>query len=321
MSTYPASHSVVDVAATRHSTAYDEILRPPHQTQLLLAIADDDVADAAIRVTAVLAESRNASPAVLQVVDPSPYAPPPTVPTIIEWAEALIGPSVGEERRQAISTRVERVCGQRMPWPVVSRLGGPTACIADEAHKRHSEFLVLGLHHHRKIDQLLGEETTVHVLTNAGIPVLGVTRELLALPHRVLVGVDFSRASMRVAHLAARLIEPPGELVLVHVEHAKPTTVPEDAEGIAAIDDEGVHALLERLKCEVQVPKGVLVKALRLTSGDPGDALIKYAEHMQPDLIAVASQRHTRTTRLLLGSVTRHILRDARWSVLVTPAA
>lgn len=318
MSAHEASRSAIDIAATPYGHSEEEFLQPPHQTRVLLAIAQDDVADSAIRVTAALAEARNAIPTVVQVVDPSPYAPP-MVPTIIEVAEALIGPTASEERLRTIHAQLERVCGQPMSWPVMSRLGGPTACIADEAHKWHSELLVIGLHHHGKADQIFGAETTVHVLTKAGVPVLGVTRELNGLPHRVLVGVDFSRASMHVAHLVARLIEPPGELVLAHAEYPTPTAVPDEAEGSTAIKYEGVHALFDRLQSEITVPQGVLIRTLRLT-GEPGDALMKYAEHIKPDLIAVASHQHTRTTRFLLGSVTRHILRDARWPVFVTPA-
>jgi len=303
--------------APQGERVFDDILQAAtHQTTLLLAIAKDDVADAAISVTAALAERRNAAPTVLEVVDPSSYAPP-IVPTVMQMADALIGEGTNQERCRAIAARVEKVCGP-VTWPIVSRLGNPAACIADEAHQRHSELLVLGLHHHGKADSLLGTETTIHVVTRAGIPVIGVTRAMCGLPRRILVGVDFGRASWRVARLAARLIEPPGHLVLAHVAYPRPTTMPEDLEGDEAIFSEGIHALFEHLKRDIQPREGVRVKTVRLT-GEPGRALTEYAESMNPDMIAVASQQHSRIVRLLLGSVSRHIIRDGRWSVLVTP--
>jgi len=312
----PAGSSVTRSDVARENV--DDMFNPSRETRVLLAIANDEVAEAAIRVTAALAESRHVAPTILQVVDPAPYAAPPMVPTIIEMAEALIGSSASEARREAISSQVERVCGRRMTWPVVSRLGQPAASIVSEAQRRRSELLILGLHHHGRLRHFFGVETIGHVLARARIPVLGVTRDLQGLPHSVLVGVDFSRGSLRVASLAARLIEPPGELVLAHAAYPKFMTLPEELEGDAAIDEEGIRALLDRLKGQVHVRPGVVIKTLRLT-GDPQEALIDYAEHMGTPLIAVAGQQHSRTRQFLIGSVTRHILRDARWSVLVTP--
>jgi Universal stress protein family. len=42
---------------------------------------------------------------------------------------------------------------------------------------------------------------------------------------------------------------------------------------------------------------------------------------VSPDLIAIARQRHHLVTRLLLGSVTRKLVREGSWSMLITPPA
>jgi nucleotide-binding universal stress UspA family protein len=296
----------------------DTLLDSRHLTSLLLAIDDDDLADTAIRITAQLAERRNALPAVLHVVDPAPYAPPPGLPTIIAFADALIGSAGSEERTRSIGVRIARAIGRPVPWPIISRIGNPPACIAHEARARGSELVVLGVHRHGTVERLLGGETTVHVLTHAGVSVLGVTSASVSLPRRVLVGVDFGHASARIARLAAHLIEPPGQLILAHVQPATPPTVPETAEGAAVIQQEGIRAAFDTLVHDIAAPAGVTVKTVLLT-GEPGSALLQYAGHINPDIIAVASQRRGRFARLLLGSTARHIVRDGRWSVFVTP--
>jgi nucleotide-binding universal stress UspA family protein len=296
------------------------LLLPPHSTPVLLAIAHDDAADSAIRVTHELVMRRNAAPTVLQVFDPTPYAPPSMLPSMMTLAETLIGPAATDERRQQIEAWLARVCGHAVTWPIVSRLGNPTTCIADEAHKRHSELIVLGLHHHDAVDHLLGQETTFHVFTNAGIPVLGIAHGAHTMPHRILVGVDFSRASINTAQLAARLLEPPGELLLAHVQLPAPPVTSEDAEGGQTIHEEGINAAFAKLMQVIPKTPGVLVRRVLLT-GDPATALLSYAEIAKPDLIAVASQQHARVRRLLIGTVSRQIIRDGRWSVFVTPPA
>jgi nucleotide-binding universal stress UspA family protein len=55
--------------------------------------------------------------------------------------------------------------------------------------------------------------------------------------------------------------------------------------------------------------------------GDPATELLIAAEKINPDLIATASQRHRLLTRLLLGSVSRKLMRDGRWSMLIAPPA
>jgi nucleotide-binding universal stress UspA family protein len=42
---------------------------------------------------------------------------------------------------------------------------------------------------------------------------------------------------------------------------------------------------------------------------------------LAPDLITIASQRHHLITRLILGSVTRMLVREGSWPMLITPPA
>jgi nucleotide-binding universal stress UspA family protein len=178
----------------------------------------------------------------------------------------------------------------------------------------------MGLHHHSKADHFLGTETTIRVMTRAGIPVLAVTKDLSGLPHRVLAAVDFGRASVHMARLATRLIQPPGELILAHVQPPSPPIIAQEDEGLVAVHHHGIEAAFTKLIHDVAPIAGITVKTVVLT-GSPGPAILKYADYAKPDVIGVASQRHPLSTRLLLGSVSRYIVRDGRWSMFVTPVA
>jgi nucleotide-binding universal stress UspA family protein len=42
---------------------------------------------------------------------------------------------------------------------------------------------------------------------------------------------------------------------------------------------------------------------------------------VSPDLITIASQRHHLITRMMLGSVSRKLVREGNWSMLITRPA
>ncbi len=59
----------------------------------------------------------------------------------------------------------------------------------------------------------------------------------------------------------------------------------------------------------------------RLLRGDPADEIVAYADTVDADVIVVGSRGHGAVTSVLLGSVSRAILREARRPVLVVRGA
>jgi len=237
--------------------------------------------------------------------------------TTFMYAQAALGEDLNHGQENLVSYIIRETLGTACDWPIKSIVGDPAASIIYAAEQEQAELLVMGIHHHGKLAQALGENTATRVMGRASMPVLGLRRDTTSLPRLVMVAADFGSASWEAAHIAANLVDPGGTVVIAHV--ALPLPVSEDGdEGAALVQRVGIQHSFEWLADEIKIGKSIDVK-LVTREGDPGAALLAAAEKINPDLIAVASQRHRLLTRLLLGSVSRKLVRDGRWSMLVTP--
>jgi nucleotide-binding universal stress UspA family protein len=199
------------------------------------------------------------------------------------------------------------------------RVGSPAGSIVREAESLGAALIVVGLRHHGFADRLLRDETSLHVARGARVPVLAVGAGLESLPHRVVVGVDFSRASVLAARAALSVMDERGSLLLAYV---RPDAGDDDesCEGIGVIEREGVAAAFEHLRAELAAPPGVEV-ATAVVAGEPAAELRALAARRGADLIAIGSHRHEKVERWQLGSVTTDLIRDGGTSVLVVPPA
>jgi nucleotide-binding universal stress UspA family protein len=75
-----------------------------------------------------------------------------------------------------------------------------------------------------------------------------------------------------------------------------------------------------RLTAALENHTSIRVETVVLT-GRPASALVQFAERVGADLIAAGSHGHGRLERLLLGSVSTGIVRNANCAVLVVPPA
>ena len=112
------------------------------------------------------------------------------------------------------------------------------------------------------------DETSLHVVARRSrVPVLAVAAGLETLPHRVVVGVDFSRASVLAARAAPLGARPGGADALL--AYVRPTDDESDeaCEGIGVIERQGVAASFERLRADIAAPPGIAVETLVLDGG------------------------------------------------------
>lgn len=282
---------------------------------LLLAIENDDNVPPAIRVTDALA-ARGAIPSVLRTIELMKPAVDASS-TMMLYAEAALGTDFYEGQERIIASTIRSVLGADRGWPVKSFGGEPAPTIIAEAEACGADLIVIGIHHHGALAQALGENTATRLMSNASIPVLGVRPETSGLPRRIMVATDFGDASVEAAHLAANLADPGGLVILVHAALTYPV-MEEGDEGAALVMREGIEHAFLHLTADISEGKSIRVETVT-RNGDPAAQLLAAAETIAPDMIAIASQKHHLVTRLLLGSVTRTVVRDGRWPMLVTP--
>lgn len=285
--------------------------------KLFLAINNDDNAPAAVRVTDALAR-RGALPTVLRTMDLMP-AVAGTGDSMIVYAESVLGEEFYRTQEGIIVSTIRELLGADRPWPVRAVVGEAASTIVSEAQSADAELLVIGIHHHGTFAQALGENTATRVMSHAGIPVIGVRPDASGLPRRIMVATDFGDAAVEAAHLAANLVNPGGTVILVHATLPVPIVVEGD-EGAALVQREGIEHAFLKLSAEISKGRNIQVETVTRT-GDASTELLAAAEQIAPDMIATASQRHGFLDRLILGSVSRTVVREGHWSMLVTPPA
>ena len=134
---------------------------------------------------------------------------------------------------------------------------------------------------------------------------------------RAVVGIDFSRASIRAARAAVSLTTPPGHVWLAHVNAA--LELPGEAyEGAAVVYTQGVISTFKKIEERLE-PVDLLEVRPVVLEGKTADQLLAFAASHRADLLVTGAQGHTLVERLLIGSVTTKMLRAAQCSVLVIP--
>ncbi len=129
---------------------------------------------------------------------------------------------------------------------------------------------------------------------------------------------DFSDSSAAAFDLACALARDyRATLVVAHVE-TPPMAIPTDGVALPPILDEPAE-LRARLEQVRPVDVGVAVRH-RLLSGTTADAILTAAAEEKADLIVMGTHGRGGLSRVLLGSVAEHVLRNASCPVLTVRA-
>jgi nucleotide-binding universal stress UspA family protein len=140
-------------------------------------------------------------------------------------------------------------------------------------------------------------------------------------PERLLVGVDFSRASRDALDMAIRLargLEARRGLVLAHARPGEQDLWLESGAELAhrtkwRYDQEALeHWAAPRLAPDVELEA-------RVVDGPPETALVELAKSTRCDWIVVGVQGRTALAELLIGNTTDRVLKLADRPVLVVP--
>ena len=138
----------------------------------------------------------------------------------------------------------------------------------------------------------------------------------------ILVPVDFSDVSGKVAETAASLAKVFGSrVILVHVAEPEPEFVGYDpgplSVRVAIAAD--IHAEQRRLDALKEKFGAADIVALHVQGSIP-DEILELAHDHAADLIVMGSHGHGTLFNLFVGSVTAAVLKETRCPVLVVPS-
>ncbi len=282
---------------------------------LLLAIDDDDNERAAILIANELAK-RGADPRVIRTWELLTAAAMASEPSVL-YGLTSVDDAYYARQRDAIALRIRGVTGPANRWPIESVIGDAAHLILAASVAHDSRLIVMGLHRHGALAQGLGENTATRVISKAEVPVLAVRRTLTRLPQRMMVATDFGAASAEAALAAASLVGRGGQILLAHVSPHSEATHGED-EAAALLWRTSTEQEFSRLSAQISAGRNIGIEWVTRV-GDAAVELMIAARQFAPDAIAIARQRHSLRSRITTGSVTRRMVREGEWSMLVTP--
>ena len=204
-------------------------------------------------------------------------------------------------------------------------VGDPRAEIVRLADEWRADLIVLGARGLGRIKRLLLGSVSLAVARHASCPVLvvkGRPRKLTS----VLVAMDGSEDSFRAARFLQSLVLPRRTKVrlLSVVEPLRyPTTAPGAVRGqllrmIKEVEAERRGELDKVLGRAAAQLDDKLTRVTRSTpTGAPADEIMAAANDYDTDLVVVGARGRGGMARLLLGSVSEKVLRDARCPVLI----
>lgn len=190
-------------------------------------------------------------------------------------------------------------------WRAVE--GDPVSLVLREA--READLLVVGQRNPDDADGFIAAEFVETLLLESGRPVLVVpyAGSFTAPPQRVLVAWSGGRESARALHDAGPMLAGANvhvlEITSAQPKHwAEETTVGQVARVLNA---RGVHATVEEAECPD-------------SDTAVGDLLLSRAADLNADLIVMGAYGHSRLRELVLGGVTRTMLKTMTVPVLMS---
>jgi nucleotide-binding universal stress UspA family protein len=199
----------------------------------------------------------------------------------------------------------------------------PSKVLHELAEDLGAEAIVLGASHHGTRLRLLGGGTPEHVLDQAPCPVAvapeGFAARMARRLRRVVVALDDSPEAARALDAAAALAREAGlplrltTAVNVAALSAYPPLDVTSYEQLAGLAREEARKRLERAAASL----AGIADETAVLDGDPVDVLAEDAH--EDDLLVAGSGAKGALRRVLLGSVSRQLLRAALCPVLVVP--
>jgi len=279
---------------------------------IVLATDGTSQSDPAIAFALALSKRRSVNVRVVTVVDhlPVPFGAV-DFKLMSEIEESL--------QRDTLATVTHQITlGGDQDWRIDLESGNPAERIGAVAAEADASMIILGLGGHGLTDRLFGSETALRLVRISRTPVLAVGPNAPSEPRRILVAMDFSEASIEAARLALEFADPKATIVLAHcVPWSRNEYVPEKW---FRSHEVAIAAELTRVARWLDADKKFRISH-RILYGRVAPTLLSYAEELGADLIVIGSRGRTGLARVLAGQTVSKLIRGARCSVLVLPAA
>ncbi len=296
--------------------------------RVLLAVDQSPASDAAVAYLLGLPFQQPVDLQIVTVVPPFPFAESQTIGSPPDVSELL-----DRERQQVEATLTELVERfQNDTFHSVSAKvldGTPGQALTTFAEKQDTELIVMGAVGRSALARVLLGSVSDYVANRAQSSVLIVRSQTPTSvrigtdtgPKRIMLAVENSDQDIDVANCLKQFELPTStEVHAVHVmqlmtfyrkdiiqqtsEMWKQSKVRAEAHG--------------ELLAEVVRDWGFDTRSSVVSASHIGDSLISYADEHQCDLTITGDRRRGALKRLILGSVSRHILRYASCSVLIS---
>ena len=279
---------------------------------ITLATDGTSQSDPAIAFALALSKRRSVDVKVVTVVD--------RLPVPIGGVDPQLMSEIEEDLKRDTLAKVtyQVTLGGDQEWPINLDSGNPAERISAAAENADSSMIILGLGGHGITDRLFGSETALRLIRISRTPVLAVAPDAPAEPRRILVAMDFSEASIEAARLALEFADKKAIMVLAHcVPWSRNEYVPEKwfrAHEVA------IAAELTRVARWLDADKKFRISH-RILYGRIAPTLLSYADDLGADLVVTGTHGRSVIGRILAGQTVAKLVRGARCSVLVLPAA
>ena len=189
------------------------------------------------------------------------------------------------------------------------------------AAARQAALLVVGAHGWNPLRDLILGSTAERLLGRCRRPVLVVRRPPRGPYRRVIAAMDFSPHSLNALAMAMR-IAPGADIILVHA-----FGIPFEGKlRIAGVDEERLREYRMQARHQALTEMVATVAAIdgdrsrlshAVAHGHPPQLILAKTRQLRADLVVIGRRGRSAAEDFLLGSVTRHVLSDAKCDVLV----
>jgi nucleotide-binding universal stress UspA family protein len=274
---------------------------------ILVHVDNSSHVDLRIEIAATIAARHGAHLVGLALTEvPAIYFDPLMLTPVEPGDEPLL--KVPHERAADALAHFEAVARQFHVGSTEARLEENESVLGVILQARYCDLVVLGQHDPDDTESSTPAALAHGVILGCGVPVLMVpyARAAGGIGTRALVSWTASQQAVRAAHYALPLLERASR---VDVAVFDPDQLPS---AWRAVPDQQVLAWLGR--------HGIAANVLRRVTAsdiDIGNALLSMASDQNADLLVMGAYGHTRLREILLGGVTRQILKSMTLPVLM----